>query len=325
MAWTISQTYTQVNDYSAKDALSSGNAEKIILGSDIDDELSGISTALNLKLDAGSVASQLEAEGGTDTESIMTPQGVQYWGDANGGMVGDIRALADPGADRVLYWDDSAGAAALLTIGDGIEISDTTMQLPATLAGDGLTLTSGVLAVVGGSGITANANDVALTDAAATTTNPVDVSSGTISLDLTALTTIEGNALAAGDLFLVDDGGTPKGVKKEELGMAVQGSQTSQNLAAADMNTIMQFTGTATLTIPPNATTDLPVGVPVVLQMKHATQELTVTAGAGVTLVSIFHPGGATAASDVVRAGGTALLYQLADNEWALSGDIKGS
>ena len=237
-------------------------------------------------------------------------------------MLSDIQALADPGADTILGWDDSAGAAISFTIGDGIEASGTTIQLPASLAGAGLAIASGVLSVGGGNGITANANDVALTDAAATTSNPVDISSGAVTLDLTALTTIAASGLAAGDLILIDDGGTPKAMKVVEAGMRVQTGQGTQTLAAGDMNTIMEFTATSTLTLPANATTALPVGVPVVLNVKHATQELTVTAAGGVTLVSTNHPGGTAAASDTVSAGGTALLYKTATNTWAISGNI---
>lgn len=325
MAWTISTTYSQVNDYSAKDALASGDAEKIILGSDVDDELSAIATAIALKLDAGSVASTAEAQGGIDTESVMTPNSVTEWSNANGGHVGELWNLSDPAADRILFYDFSAGAGSMLaqlTVGDGIEINATTLQLPATLAGNGLTLTSGVLAVVGGNGITANANDIALTDAAATTTNPIDVTSGAITLDATALTNIEGSALNATDEFIVDNGGTPKAIAVQDMGLRIQTAQTTQNLAASDMNSIMKFTGTATLTIQTNATADIPLGVPVVLVMDHATQQLTVTADTGVTLESVYHPGGGSAASDTVRAGGMALLVQTETDVWQLTGDI---
>lgn len=40
----------------------------------------------------------------------MTPLRVANWADANAGAVGDLQALTDPGADRALYWNDTAGA-----------------------------------------------------------------------------------------------------------------------------------------------------------------------------------------------------------------------
>jgi len=44
--------------------------------------------------------------------------------------------LADPGADRIMFWDDSAGAVDWLTAGSGLTISGTTI----TASGGGLTL-----------------------------------------------------------------------------------------------------------------------------------------------------------------------------------------
>jgi hypothetical protein len=39
----------------------------------------------------------------------------------------DISDLADPGADRILFWDDSAGAHKYLTAGSGLSLTDTTL------------------------------------------------------------------------------------------------------------------------------------------------------------------------------------------------------
>jgi len=291
-------------------------------------------------LGAVELATQTEVNTGTDALRVVTPDTLQGVFDQNGAVLTDLIGLSDPAGDRIFFWDLTDGNSKFLSIGDGIEISSTTLQLPASLAGDGITLTSGVLAldataagtgmthsagvlnVIGGNGITANANDVAITDVAATTTNPVDISSGAFDLDLTALTTIEGNALAAGDLILIDNGGVSNAIKVEEAGMRVQLAQTTQTLAASDMNSIMEFTGTATLTLPLNATTALPVGTPIILNVKHATQVLTVTAAASVTLVTTNHPAGGVAASDSVDAGGSAILYKTAADVWVMSGDI---
>lgn len=47
----------------------------------------------------------------------------------------DIAALSDPNADRILFWDDSAGAIVYLTLGTNLSISGTTLN--ATGGGGG--------------------------------------------------------------------------------------------------------------------------------------------------------------------------------------------
>lgn len=52
---------------------------------------------------------------------------------ANGGTGA---SLSDPGADRVLFWDDSAGAVTWLTLGTNLSITGTTLNAAATAVGD---------------------------------------------------------------------------------------------------------------------------------------------------------------------------------------------
>lgn len=76
--------YTQITDFSAKDNLSSGDAEKIVLGADFDAEFAAIVTAIASKVDttdaatdsaAGIVelATSAEVTTGTDTARAVTP------------------------------------------------------------------------------------------------------------------------------------------------------------------------------------------------------------------------------------------------------------
>ena len=43
--------------------------------------------------------------------------------------MGDLQGLDDPGADRLLFWDDSAGAAALLEVSTGLDLTGTALTI----------------------------------------------------------------------------------------------------------------------------------------------------------------------------------------------------
>tara|TARA_Y100000310_G_scaffold334179_1_gene413310 strand:- start:11796 stop:12683 length:888 start_codon:yes stop_codon:yes gene_type:complete len=73
-------------------------------------------------------AGQMES-GATLRTSIGVAIGtdVQAW-DA---FLDDIAALTDPGADRIPFWDDTAGNIVWLTVGSGLTITDTTIAASA--------------------------------------------------------------------------------------------------------------------------------------------------------------------------------------------------
>lgn len=69
------------------------------------------------------------------------------------GLVGDLDALTDPGADRLLFWDDSVGALGWLSAGTGLTLSATTLAVSTNqrtaalvmqLDGNGAVLATGV-------------------------------------------------------------------------------------------------------------------------------------------------------------------------------------
>lgn len=124
--------YTPVENYGAKDLLAPGNPEKTILGADIDAELAAIQTAVNSKINTSDIASQAQAEAGTSNAVVMTPLRTQNWAEAwaleNAGMLADLQILADPGADRLMAWDFSAGALVPFTIGSGLTVVGTTLS-----------------------------------------------------------------------------------------------------------------------------------------------------------------------------------------------------
>jgi hypothetical protein len=127
--------YTITEDFSVKDGLSEDDPEKLILGADLDVEFDAIQIAVATKYDSSDIATQVQAEAGTSNAVLMTPlRTAQYITDAGGGGAGvlvDIIALTDPGADRVLFWDDSANDTTWLTMGTGLTITGTTLNAVA--------------------------------------------------------------------------------------------------------------------------------------------------------------------------------------------------
>ena len=74
--------YSKTTDFAAKDALSTGNANKIVKGTEIDDEFDSIQTAVNSKADKNNAAltgtpTAPTATSGTDSTQISTTAFVQ--------------------------------------------------------------------------------------------------------------------------------------------------------------------------------------------------------------------------------------------------------
>jgi hypothetical protein len=94
------------------------------------DGLSISGTTLSVAIDANTEAA---IESAIDTLANLTSvQGQTI------SLAAPLTIPADPNADRLLFWDDSAGATAWLTAGSGLSISGTTIS--ATGGGGGLTL-----------------------------------------------------------------------------------------------------------------------------------------------------------------------------------------
>ena len=154
--------YTKTTDFGAKDLLASGNAGKVIKGSEIDDEFDNIATAVATKYDstdrgaangiasldastlilaaelpaatetaigALEIATSSEANARTATDKILVPSlidgFVDAWAGDAAGMVADLQTYADPGADELMGWDDSASALTGFTVGTGLAFNAT--------------------------------------------------------------------------------------------------------------------------------------------------------------------------------------------------------
>lgn len=269
--------YTQNVSFGPKDALTTGDPDKLIKGTEIDAELAEISTAIATKEDeankgvaggyasldgsgtvpsaqlpaatdaakgAVELATSAETVTGTDTARAVTPAGLEAWAAQNAGMVKDLSDLADPGADRILFWDESADAVAALSLGTGVSISGTTLSGTSNAS----ELTSGTIpdARIQASGVTQHQASLSIAEtqiadgailgrlaaaetasgvwnfsnglqsggivvgyrglpaASVTTGTPVAADAGK-SVNATAGVTIPANVFAAGDVLVIDN------------------------------------------------------------------------------------------------------------------------
>lgn len=83
------------------------------------------SNAITAKLDSNVWAA---AWGALSTNALSGKLG-------SNAMIGQFHGLTDPNADRIIFWDDSAGTITYLTAGTGLNISGTTIN--ATSSGSG--------------------------------------------------------------------------------------------------------------------------------------------------------------------------------------------
>ena len=71
--------YTKTTNFTAKDALSTGDPLKVIKGSYFDTEFDNIATAVATKYDSNDLASQAPAEAESSNAVLMTPGRVANW------------------------------------------------------------------------------------------------------------------------------------------------------------------------------------------------------------------------------------------------------
>jgi hypothetical protein len=75
------------------------------------------------------IATQAETNAGANDTLTLTPLKLNDWSDQNAGIVLDLLGLSSPGANRVLIWNNSTGAAAFSLVTNGITFSGSNLQL----------------------------------------------------------------------------------------------------------------------------------------------------------------------------------------------------
>jgi hypothetical protein len=329
-----------------KDALSTGDANKTIVGSQFDTEFNAVVTANATKYDSSDLASSAESQAETLNTVLITPLRLANWADARDGIVGDLNALnSAPAADRLLFYDFSGTEAAYMTVGTGLAITaqdiatdDAAIDHDALLnfVGDehiihtGVAVTAGTgltgggtieatitLDVAGGLGLTANADDIQITDAAASTTNAIDINAGVFTIDLTALTSTDATSIVGADEFLLDQAGVQLSLAWQDFGVPTIDDSTTTPLSAVSLAFANQWincnnAGAVSAVIPANASIAFPVGTVLAFHQR----------GAGQVTVSVT--------TDTLRAANgaktrvqyaTIFATKIAAAEWTISGD----
>lgn len=333
-----------------KDALTSGDSDKVIVGADYDTEFNAILTAVNSKYDVNDLATQAQAEGESLNTVLITPQSLGQWSDANGGMVGDVQAFTDQNVDTVFGWDDSAGAAIQFTVGTGLtstaggaleadilgleDLSDpgadrivfwddsagatAFLQVSTGLSLSGTSLTSDD-ANIDHDALSNFVADEHVDHTAVTLTAGDGLSGGgdisasrQFDLDISGLTTIDATGLSTTeDGFLVDNNGTPNLMSYTDSGIVVETvSGTTDTLATANMNTFIRYTNGSAVTVTLNTGVGT-VGNFVIIKQ----------AGAGQVSISGSATINAAVGANTRTQDSVIVLFCEAADTWALYGD----
>ncbi len=343
--------------FTDKDGLSPGDANKVIVGAQFDAEFEAIVTAVASKYDSTDIASQAQAEGETSNAVIMTPLRVANWADANGGMVGDIHALADPGQDELLGWDDSAGAVVGFTAGDGLTITGTVIDMDILgiedltdpggdrlmfwdnsagfvrflTAANALTISGTDLDVVDSSidhdslnNFVANehvdhtAVTITAGSALSYSVGGTDISSSaTIDVDLTGLVQVDSTDIVGSNEFLIRESGSNKALRWQDFGIPQTDDSTTTPFSAADLTYANRWYNC-------NNASAISAVIPANASVAYPVG--TVFAfhqrGAGQVTVSVTSdtlraPNGASTAQQY----STVFVTKVASTEWVLTGD----
>jgi hypothetical protein len=303
--------YTITTDFSVKDALPTGDAEKLILGSDVDVELEAIKTAIATKYDSADLASQAQAEAESANTVLMTPLRIANWADENGGLVGEIQELADPGADGLVGWDDSASANAnvvYFTAGTALALSGTTIEVSHLGIED--------LADPGADRVLFWDDSASKTDWA-TLGGELEFTTTTLQMNIDGATDLNVTP-AYNDEFIISDGGT---TKKIDISACIQPPESTKTdnytLVIGDAGSVIRMNSASnkTVTVPPNSSVAF-LSDAIIAVERYGSGTCTIAAGSGVTIRS---PGAVLAIS---LQYGRVVMRKIATDEWVLDGRL---
>ena len=241
---------------------------------------------------------------------------------ANGGTGA---SLVDPNADRIFFWDDSAGATTFLTVGSGLQISGTTLS--STDAGGtvtsvavsggttGLTTSGGPIT---GSGTITLAGTLAVANGGTGVTSSTGSGSNVLSTSPTLVTPVLGTPSSGNLSNCTADGTNDVGFKNVP--------QNSQNanytlvLADSGKHIAKSDTSAYTWTIPANASVAFPIGTAITFVNYGSAGSVTIAITSD-TMYLAGDTGGATG-SRTLEPYAVATAIKVASTTWIISGNV---
>lgn len=212
-------------------------------------------------------------------------------------------ALADPGADRIAFWDESNNAAGWLSLPTGLAISGTGLTLANDLAALEALASTGFAARTGSDAwaqrsIAGTANEITIANGDGVSGNPT--------ASLPSALTFTGKTVTGGTY-------TTPTINGGSIQSAIQTSgETSGTLTSASANKVVTATGGVTINDGVFAAGDIVV-------IYAGSSSRTITQDTGMTLR--LH-GSATTGSRTLAARGVAALYFVSNSEAIVSGDV---
>jgi hypothetical protein len=238
--------YVQIQTFTPKDSLFTGDPLKLIKGSEMDAELSSIETTMATKYDSTDIAIQAIAEAGTSNTTLLTPlRGTQLITAQLSASLGVAKSTLDfqldftnlPGqtgidasVDTLTMYDDSTGLHVTATVDDFVMSASGDVAVSrqiisgAGLVGGGDLSADRTLDIGAGTGITVAADAISTDDAAIVLTalsgydanEHIDHSLITITAG-TGLTVSSGTGVIDASMTIDADSATATGVGVVEL------------------------------------------------------------------------------------------------------------
>jgi hypothetical protein len=326
--------YTQTIDFTAKDALPTGNAAKVVSGVDFDLEFGNVQASNNTKIDTGGdgltvtdTTLDLDINSLTSVPLIVTADQVAFAdaSDAENSKKCTFGELA-----TALEAEMAIANMSDYVANENIDHSGVTITAGAGMTGGGTITATRTLNVIAGTGITVNADDVALDTANSRNVDHSAVSIATsassglsgggtiastrnLSIDISGMTALTG-AVVGTDGYLINDGGTSKLQTINEARVPTSTDADTLTFTDAMMMEAVHYTGgTSTHAWTMNSSIGAP-GQAVMIVNDGTTDGPTITAGTA-TIDS-------SSGNYVVRREGIAILYCTTANNWKLSGDL---